>query len=294
MRDVHGAAGDAWLATLPARLAEIAVRWSLTLGPPFAPLTYNYVAPARRADGMAVVLKAGVPGTEIAREGAALRAMDGAAARLLDVDAGRGALLLERVMPGKPLSCLFDAGRDEEATRFAAGVMRRLTQKPAAPDLAARFPSVADWAAGLRQLRARYDGGTGPLPQRLVERAEGIFRDLLAAPLGPPVLLHGDLHHDNILEGEAGTWRAIDPKGVLGEAAYEVGALLRNPAGRLAPSDLRPVLARRVAILSEELNVDAERLRAWGLAQAILSAWWTVEDHGSGGEETIAVAEALS
>ena len=88
---------------------------------------------------------------------------------------------------------------------------------------------------------------------------------------------------------------AIDPKGVVGEPAYEVGALLRNPLPQLLRSgSARRTLARRVDLLSERLSIDRARLLGWGLAQAVLSAWWTIEDHGSGWEPAIAVAEVLS
>src|SRR5215212_5193912 len=58
--DVDGDEGVAWLAALPDLLDQCARRWGLTLGPPFD-LSYNYVAPAVRADGTEVVLKAGMP-----------------------------------------------------------------------------------------------------------------------------------------------------------------------------------------------------------------------------------------
>ena len=88
---------------------------------------------------------------------------------------------------------------------------------------------------------------------------------------------------------------ALDPKGVVGEPAYEVGALLRNPLPQLL-TEPRParVLARRVDQLAEELGFDRERIAGWGLAQAVLSAWWSFEDHGHGWELAIACAEVLA
>ena len=107
-------------------------------------------------------------------------------------------------------------------------------------------------------------------------------------------LLHGDLHHDNILAaGDA--WLAIDPKGVLGEPAYEVGALLRNFWDRdTSDAVRRQMSARRVAILAETLGFDRRRIAGWGVAQAVLSAWWSYEDHGHGWEWGMAAAAALA
>ena len=75
--ELYDDAGTAWLDRLPVLLAECEQRWSLTVGPPFVPLSYNYVAPAIRADGTEVVLKAGVPNPELLTEIAALRLYDG-------------------------------------------------------------------------------------------------------------------------------------------------------------------------------------------------------------------------
>jgi streptomycin 6-kinase len=281
--ELYGDAGAAWLARLPALLAECEQRWSLTVGPPFVPLSYNYVAPAVRADGTEVVLKTGVPNPELLTEIAALRLYDGRGiARLLDADPDQGILLLERLQPGTPLANLDD---DEEATHIAAQVMRQLW-RPVPPEHP--FPSVAQRAAGLPRLRERFGGTSGPLPSTLVEMAETLFGELIGS-MAEPVLLHGDLHHWNILTSEREPWLALDPKGIVGEPGYEIGPLLLNPTPQ--PGH---VLARRIDQLAEELELDRERLRGWGLAHAVLSAWWSVEDHGHGWEEAITCAELLA
>jgi streptomycin 6-kinase len=287
--DLFGDDGRVWLEHLPATIAGCEQIWSLTVLPPFDNLSYNYVAPAVRADGLNAILKIGVPNPELSTEIEALLRFDGrGSVRLLAVDRERGALLLERLKPGRPLADLAD---DEQATHIAAQVMRELWH-PVPPGHS--FPTVARWAAGLDRMRLHFDGGTGPLPRPLVEKAERLFADLLAS-MQQPVLLHGDLHHWNILSAERRPWLAIDPKGVVGEPAYEVGALLRNLSPRLLelPQPSR-IVARRLDILAEDLGFDRERLLSWGLAQAILSAWWSIEDHGQGWEWAVYCAELLS
>jgi streptomycin 6-kinase len=286
--EVHGDAGVAWLEELPALLREFESAWGVSLQEPF-PLCYNYVAAGMLADGTEVVLKAGPPQRELRTETAALRLYDGrACVRLLEADPDRGLLLLERIRPGTPLFALEEG---DAASGIAADLMRELW-RPLPPDH--DFPTVADWARGMERLRAHFDSGTGPLPRVLVEAAESLFADLLRSQ-DAPVLLHGDLHHWNILRSASGRpWLALDPKGVAGEAAYEVGAFLRNPLPRLLDEgDAKRTLERRVDLLAERLGFDRERLLAWGLAQAVLSAWWSIEDHGSGWEPAIAVAQVL-
>ena len=219
-RNVVGAFsnGKAWLESLPRLIEECEDRWKITVGSPFS-LSFNYVAPAVTAAGQERVLKLGVPNPELTLEIQALRLYAGSAAvRLLDSDQERGFLLMERLVPGQSLASLADDG---EATRIAARTMRELWRSlpPHKP-----FPTVKQWAGGLKRLRKRFNGGAGPFPVRLVDMAERLFEELLSSA-GTPVLLHGDLHHFNILSAQD-RWTAIDPKGVAGEPAFEAGALL--------------------------------------------------------------------
>ncbi|MCB9138332.1 MAG: aminoglycoside/hydroxyurea antibiotic resistance kinase [Caldilineaceae bacterium] len=257
-------AGAAWLDALPALLDEYAAALGLTLEPPF-PLSYNYVAPARRSDGTRVVLKLGVPNPELTTEILALTRYAGnGAVRLLASDAERGMLLLERLLPGTPLAALDD---DAAATEQAALLMRRLWRPTEAGH---PFHTVAAWGGrGMAGLRTTFNGGTGPFPVDLVILAEEMFA---AAHTGEQILLHGDLHHENILNATRGGWLAIDPKGVAGPRGYECGAFLRNQL--FNRPDPAWTLAQRVARLAEILDLPHAEILRWGIAQNVLSAWW--------------------
>jgi streptomycin 6-kinase len=271
--DLFGERGRSWLDALPGLIAELEQRWNITVFPPFNNLSYNYVAPAVCKDGTPVVLKMGVPAGILDTELAALALYAGRGmVRLLTHDASVSALLLERLQPGTPLAHMED---DDEATRIAARVFQQVCLPLAMPH---PFPTIENITGGLVRLRTTFDGGCGPFPQRLINRAEGLFTDLLSHQ-GPPVLLHGDLHHWNILQS-GDEWRAIDPQGFAGEAEYEIGALMRNPIpGIFSWPELTCRQARRIAILSEMLGYDRQRLASWAFAQEILSAWWYYEDH---------------
>src|SRR5262249_34292324 len=154
---------------------------------------------------------------------AALRLFDGhGMAELLAWDDDDEVMLLEALQPGTLLKTIAD---DTAATSIAAAVMRQFWRPVPAQH---PFPTVADWGRGFTRLRKYYGGGHGPFPLRLLEEAERLFAEL-SASMAEPVLLHGDLHHDNILAAQRQPWLAIDPKGLIGEPAYETGALLRNP-----------------------------------------------------------------
>jgi streptomycin 6-kinase len=142
-----------------------------------------------------------------------------------------------------------------------------------------KFILLSDWFDGLKELRQRFNGGTGPLDEKIVARVEQSVKDFLVEN-HMPVLMHGDFHHFNILSSERG-WLVIDPKGVIGPAGYEVGPLMINPWGGLSDGTSRRLTqsVRRVDILHEHLGWERERITEWSLAHAVLSAWWGIEDN---------------
>jgi streptomycin 6-kinase len=292
---VFGEAGSQFLADLPSLIAEASQKWGLTDVQASPELSYNFVAFANRGHEQ-VVLKMSVPNREARSEMAALRLFHGeGACCLIDHDEDKCWMLLERLKPGVMLSTLED---DEEATHIAADVMQKIWRPldsagslAQAPGLQS-FIQLSDWFDGLKNLRPRFQGGTGPFNEKLVERVEHSVKEFFAEN-HRPVLMHGDFHHFNILSSERG-WLIIDPKGVMGPACYEVGPFLINPWGDLlSGKDYKKLTKRRIDILHERLGFERERIRDWGLAHAILSAWWSIEDH-TGEEYALAFAEMIA
>jgi streptomycin 6-kinase len=215
-----------------------------------------------------VVLKVSKQSSDEWHSGDILRAYDGdGMVRIHESEAG--AVLLERLDPGTELAELVREGNDESATEILANVMRQLANH-AAPD---GCPTLLDWARGFD----RYlNTGDKQVPAVLVHEARELYRSL-ASSTSRTMLLHGDLHHYNVLFDKTRGWVAIDPKGVAGELEYEVGAILRNPWEQ---PDLfaRAFIERRLRILSDALQLDERRALQWSFAQAVLSAIWDVED----------------
>jgi streptomycin 6-kinase len=291
--DLLGDGAAAWLAGLPDVVTTCAERWDLTPGSYVEPLTYNYIVRVRLSSEDQAILKICTPGGdgggEYAGQAAALRLFDGrGAVRLLKSDPVNRVMLLECCEPGAMVSAIED---DDAATAIAASVMQQLWHRvpPSHP-----FPTVAKWGQGFARLRARYNGGSGPLPAELVDQAEHLYVELVRST-AQPVVLHGDLHHDNVLSAARQPWLAIDPKGVVGDPAYETSTFIRNqlpepPAG----AETARLLRRRIDQLSEQLNLDRARVRGWALAVTVLAAWENIEDHGRGWEDKIAIADHLA
>jgi streptomycin 6-kinase len=181
-----------------------------------------------------------------------------------------GAVLLERLKPGSDLLDLVREGDDEKATGILANIVRQLANH-AAPDGCA---TVLDWARGFDRYLNSADK---QVPSALVHQAQKLYLGL-ATSSSRPMLLHGDLHHYNVLFDAKRGWVAIDPKGVVGELEYEVGAILRNPWEQPDCFTSRAVIERRLRILSDALQLDYRRALQWSFAQGVLSAIWDVED----------------
>lgn len=269
-----GSNGREWLSRLPTLIEETSQRWNLTDVRPVPNLSYNFVAFAQQGESD-VILKIGVPNRELTSEMAALKLFNGeGACRLLDCDEEKGFLLIERLKPGTMLSELED---DDERTHIAIDVMQNLAFRrgEAILPLQDQFIKLSDWFGGLKEIRPRFNGGTGPIPKDLLERVESSLPELFADD--DTRLIHGDFHHYNILFSERG-WLAIDPKGVIGPAGYEIGPLMLNPW--IKPMDgsrFKVQAMRRVDILRERMGWARGRILGWALAHSVLSAYWDLE-----------------
>ena len=187
------------------------------------------------------------------------------------------ALLLERAANATSLADLARSGRDDEASRIICNAVAQLHAPRKAPP--PELVPLTKWFADLMPTAAKYGG--------LFQRSAETARELLARPQDV-VVLHGDIHHGNVLDfGERG-WLAIDPKGLIGERAFDYANIFCNPDGESATSPGR--LARQVAVIAESAKLDRHRLLMWILAWAGLSATWSKDD-GESPITALAVAE---
>jgi len=285
---------ERWLSDLPDVVDALAERWELTLGAAFAS-SRSYVAAADREPGEACVLKIGAPvrrGTgSTAREARALRAAGSAAVRLLAEDTDASALLLARATgPSLDKVCETD---DDLATEIlgsamvsfqsAAGPGSGLPPLSVLEDTFEEFdrgPHGASYRGrGLTDTLAEIDSGLRDL-RRATATARRVLEELLADKVAP-VVVHGDLHHRNVLADDQQGWVVIDPKGYFGAPGYDVGALLYNP--RPFPArldDVESVVRRRLAVMSGVVAIDQPLLAAWGYVKSVLSLLWSLEDGG--------------
>jgi streptomycin 6-kinase len=238
-------------------------RWHLALdGVPFETHS-SWLAFVVRGDEKAM-LKVFKPGSDEAAGARYLAAHHGhGTVKVLGGD--DGAVLIERILPGTRLTALPLDGRDDEATHIICDVIERLQAAKADP-------------TGWPGHRLQYEEfgkshPVAPLTPAIAARAAAVFRELEASAPAP-VLLHGDLHHENILQDAARGWLAIDPKGEVGELAYELAAPLRNPLEMPELFMSAAQMDRRVRIYCERLGLDRHRMLGWCFARNCSAALW--------------------
>jgi streptomycin 6-kinase len=201
------------------------------------------------------------------------------AARVLAHDGD--ALLLERA-EGKSLVDLAAGGRDDEATRVICSVVAKLHAPRSKP-----LPNLIPLSRWFRQLEP-----AAAAHGAILSACAATARELLASPRDIGVL-HGDIHHGNILDFGARGWLAIDPKGLHGERGFDYANLFCNPD---TADPTRPVatvphhFASRVEVVSREAGLERRRLLQWILAWAGLSAAWFLGD-GISPETDFKIAE---
>jgi streptomycin 6-kinase len=257
---------------------ELARAWHLELDESFE--TPSSVITYGRRNGRPIVLKVVKRPNDEWHAGAVLAAFAGrGVARVLEHTAG--AMLLERLDPGASLVDLVRSGRDDDAVSVLADVIAAMSPDPAPTT----SPSVVDWAHGFARYR---ETGDTQVPRALVERAEAMYGELCASQ-GSTRLLHGDLQHYNVLCDRSRGWVAIDPKGVVGEVEYEIGAAMRNPCELPDLLTDRGTVDRRLDRFCSMLQLDARRVVGWCFSQAVLSAIWGVEDGDAVGADNAAL-----
>jgi streptomycin 6-kinase len=217
--------------------------------------------------GSSAMLKIAI--SEEERSGAALMIWwDGeGAARIFKHE--NDTILMERAIGNRSLVSIANAGQDDEASKIICEVVAKLHAKNKKP-LPSTLVSLSTWFRSLH-FAAIEQGG-------IFTQVSSIAEELLKNPQDI-VVLHGDIHHQNILDSGSHGWIAIDPKGLLGERGFDYANIFCNPDWEVAASPGR--LARQATIVAETAGLERSRLIKCIFAYAGLSAAWSLEDGDS-------------
>lgn len=261
--------GPEWVRQLPILLAACQEKWRLSDCVPAANLSINLVCYARSEIHGDVVLKIEGPHSERFTEIVALRLYGGRrVCKCLEVEGDADAVLLERIVPGHNLRSLPD-----KRTQLEIGA-ELIAELPFPLDHPYRFPAYGDWISrAVATTHERFNPDARMV--NLMAEMENCYQGL-CPPDGPQFLLHGDLHHENMLQHSDEEWKAIDPQGVIGPPLLECARFMENHAIDNNGLSLE-ILDETVGYLADRL---AEPRRAIGNAAFImhmLSTCWGLE-----------------
>ena len=293
LADLHqkysGESGRAWISALPALAAMCIDHWQLQIDGVSAFGAVALIIPVARRDGSKAVLKLQPVDDETGGEPAALQAWAGrGAVRLLEHEAGSGAMLLERLDAARDLTVMED---DLAAARIIAELLVQLNSVRA-PAGMRRLSDIA--AATLAEapdaVRLAGDADERRLLAECAARLEGMTTDPIQDRL-----LHWDLHYFNVLSTLDGSqrWTAIDPKPLSGDSGFELMPALWNRWEDLIQTgDLTRALLRRFDVMTEVMALDRSRAATWTLARVLQNAVWDLvrfnEPHIQSSQRTIA------
>jgi streptomycin 6-kinase len=257
--------GRGWLKQLPHAIDACVNRWKLRLERPFEQSNVSVVFPATTFEGSSAVLKIQFPHPECKHEAEALRRWSGnGAVQLLDDDATLNALLVERCDPGDHLSTV----KPEIALDVLTALLPRLWVDADEPFVSLR-EEAASWA---EQLPSSWERAGRPFEKKLLDAALDALAGLRESQ-GQQVLIHQDLHGDNVLRAAREPWLVIDPKPLVGEREFSLAPIIRS----YEFGHSRERVIERLDKLTGDLGLNRERARLWALAQTL--AWAFEADH---------------
>ncbi len=278
----YGQAGKTWLSNLSDHLERLSLQWNFQLIQLVEDISYNFVAVVKLPSGLAI-LKTAPAAARLIAEAEWLNAHKKSVPIIFHTDKENNAYLMEKLEPGTSLKYLVKEGNDEKATRIISQVILDLQSSDTVHQT--NYQHISEHASSFAFLRDHID-------KNIIDRAESIFNDL-CVDRSNDIVLHGDLHHDNILQSDT-SWRVIDPHGYIGDPCAEVGPMIFNPLDSFPKNlSMQNIIETRINILTEMLPFDLERIKAWAFCLSLRSAAWDVEGFSRPNYHTIEIAKIL-
>jgi streptomycin 6-kinase len=252
-------------------------RWNLTVAGDRIVTHSSVLVPAKLGERSVMLKLTQEPDEQIG--GAALAWWDGQGAVAV-LQRENGALLMERPTGSESLYQWALNGNDAAAIDVLCQTTANLHAHRAADP--PKVPTLDHWFRAL--LETTDERQEVVLGRRLLEQLLATERD--------KVLLHGDIHHRNVLSTTDGRWLAIDPKGIFGERTYDYLNIFRNPNTPIATDPSR--FDARIDQIARTAALDRNRLLQWIAAFGALSLAWNYYPEGSPDADTTVARFALS
>jgi streptomycin 6-kinase len=276
-----------WIKELPQLLATIEQSWSITVGRAYGDSTEAFVCEAVLEDSTPCVLKLMIPrAVDYAlNEIKVLEILGGeGCVNMLRHDAAIGAMLLERLGPSLHSLGLPITQRHEILCDCVSQVWRP------APDCG--LPTGAEKAAWLHDfILATWEALDHPCDEKAIDYALSCVENRARHHDDErSVLVHGDVHEWNTLQSLNG-FKLIDPDGLLAEAEYDLGVIMREDPLELMDGDPFD----RALWLADRCQLDATAIWEWGVIERVSTGLLATQVGLQPiGDQMLRVAEAVA
>lgn len=281
IKDLYGEEGADWLNKLPSLLSGIEEKYNLHFSHPAPQLSYHFVAVVnKRNSNDSYVLKMGPNSKNLRREFYGLSSYTEGVPAVMDFFENENAYLMQNLFPGTSLS-EFVLKNDLKSTQVIANLIQKLHRNQNKKFIN-HFSHISEFMADTNILKNKIEA-------KCFSKWQSLLKDLTIKSKDD-LILHGDLHHGNILKhGE--DWFAIDPQAIIGDPVYETASMIFNPIDKWSEiQNKKQLITNRIKVLSEILSFDAEKIKAWAFCKILLAAAWNYEDHNILSNELIELA----
>jgi len=261
---LYGERGKKWLNELPSILATSIEKYGLSQLEPVSNMSFNFVARGYLSN-KPIIVKLGLNSHALLMEAQCLKAFKdhGCPDVIVNTD---NLIIMDCAEPGTTLKKYFPF-QDNEATSIVCHVVKNLH--------AAHIPANHCFCH-VHELLTALDKEID-IPNVILKKAREL-RDKLLDSTTKEVLLHGDLHHDNLLK-RGSEWIAIDPKGFIGDPVFELAAFLCNPIPELLQErNPKEILIERIKSCATHFNLTEQRIYDWLYVKSVLCWAWSLED----------------
>ena len=262
---LYGKHGKDWLERLPAIRAAISKKYQLSALNPVSNMSFNYVCSGMQNE-KPIMLKLGFDQQAFSKEADCLQAFEQyGSAKVIATEPGM--IIMQKLDPGMTLKSYFPQKDDQALTILCKTILQ--LHKAQIPKHHHFFP--------LKKILSILDQDLD-IPQKLLDSARALRDDLLLSTK-KEVLLHGDLHHENLLQ-HGNDWKVIDPKGFIGDPLFDLCAFILGPIPELLQQNNRTgLIQKRIKICAHELQAPQQRIQDWLYVKSVLGWAWCLDDN---------------
>lgn len=260
---IYGVKGKEWLKQLPEIISQIASKYQLKNLIPASNMNFNYVTFGYQ-NSKQIALKLSLDNALLLNEIDYLKSTQQHGAITL-LYYNKNMMIMEQAQPGITLKEMFP-NNDKDATIICCSLIKKLHTAKIRKNH--NFKSIKELLKVLDKDLT--------IPKDILLKARSL-RDNLLITTTQEVLLHGDLHHENILKHN-NEWIAIDPKGFIGDPAFDIAGYLYNPIPKLPEhNNAQKIIKDRIKLCSELLSIPEQKIYNWMYVKVVLCWAWTLE-----------------